>query len=591
MTWARTGSVFIVVFVVIITLTALAVLGDSGGVGTRVRAGDNAASYVYLDASVVEQDILPFGTVEYEIIVRNLGDSNITYTPPSPVSLTLPTDWSISFSPGSAIFIPGNMFEILIVNLTASSEAKANTIVDLEIIGTTSNPEAEIIPVTLTTSVRQIYATGLSTVDRLVLDSPLDTKNFDITIDNNGNGDDRVRLEITGIPSGLELSQNSQEFIINHGDSASLTITMYPSSILTAGEYKIGISLYRINDTGKTMVSSQDLWVEVRYYPDLTLSMGDIVLSKYVPYSGENVTVNITVHNIGDSDARNFSVSIFPVTRSGSQLQDIHDISIEFLGMNRSTTISIPWRADPPAVNKLQVILDPQDTIGELDEENNKAELHITIITESNPSSGDPNVGKYTIAQMAALGIVAILTGITIATGGFILTTDWGKFAMFKLLGPFYTRVKKDEVLNHEVRELVYDYVINHPGEHFRAILTKLELTNGTLVHHLKTLERQEFIKSERDGPFKRFYPTGRQFTEEVLEINGIQKKILDAVASNPGVTQKGLSNLLHTSQPTINYHVKALRGVRLLNIKRDGKNTRCFPGHSLNGWYRGGVS
>ena len=39
----------------------------------------------------------------------------------------------------------------------------------------------------------------------------------------------------------------------------------------------------------------------------------------------------------------------------------------------------------------------------------------------------------------------------------------------------------------------------------------------------------------------------------------------------------------------TINYHIKALRGVRLINIKRDGKNTRCFPGHSLNGWYRRG--
>ena len=115
-------------------------------------------------------------------------------------------------------------------------------------------------------------------------------------------------------------------------------------------------------------------------------------------------------------------------------------------------------------------------------------------------------------------------------------------------------RVKKEEVLNHEVRELVYDYVQSHPGEHFRAILTKLGLTNGTLIHHLQTLERQNFIKSERDGPFKRFYPTGRNLTEDVLEINGIQMKILDTVKDNPGITQKDLSRLLDTSPPTINY-------------------------------------
>jgi predicted transcriptional regulator len=343
-------------------------------------------------------------------------------------------------------------------------------------------------------------------------------------------------------------------------------------------------------DSKKELVSTRKLTVEIEYYPDLSISYGDIVLSRYSPYDGEDVTINITVHNIGDSDARDIDVIITPITRGGSKLNNIQH-KIDFLGLENSTELIIPWQAEPPAVNVLKVTIDPENAIGELDENNNEANLNIYIIPPP-PPPNDPtasNIFEFTMPQISIIIIAALMSGIAVAT---LVTTEYSKFTLFKLLLPFYTRVKKEEVLNHEVRELVYDYVQSHPGEHFRAILTKLGLTNGTLIHHLNTLERQNFIKSERDGPFKRFYPTGRQLTEDVLEINGIQMKILDAVNKNPGVTQKDLALLLQTSPPTINYHVKALHVVRLLNIKRDGKNTRCFPGESMNGWYRSsGVS
>jgi DNA-binding MarR family transcriptional regulator len=496
------------------------------------------------------------------------------------------------FNPAGEMNIAADSNEPLTVTLTAPSDALANTQIKLEIIGTTSQQDAKIIPAIITVNVQEHFDTTFDTIERMTLDSPLNPMSFDIEIRNDGNVDDRVELTITGIPSGLKLSQESHEFIIVTGKTESLTITMYPSSILTAGEYGLNISLYRITATGKSWVSSRNLWVDVVYFPDLYISTTNISLSKYVPYSGEDIIINVTVHNIGDSDAREATVSIFPTTRSGSQLQDIDDVVIDFIGINSSKTINVPWKATSPAVHRIVVILDDSEAIGELREDNNEAEIYITIIPPPpNDPDSTPDVEGYTIGQVGGIAVVGVLMGSLLAVAGFYASTENGKFALFNLFLPFYTRVKKEEVLNHEIRELVYDYVQSHPGEHFRAILTKLGLTNGTLIHHLQTLERQEFIKSERDGPFKRFYPSGRQFTEEVLEINGIQKKILDAVTTNPGLTQKELSNLLHTSPPTINYHVKALRGVRLINIKRDGKNTRCFPGHSLNGWYKGGVS
>lgn len=593
MSVVKPGKIFLILFLAFAILPVLAVLGEPCEDICVTRADENAENYVFLEIFEAEQEILPSESVDFLITVRNLGDTDLTYYPPQPSTFNLPTGWAIVFDPATEMYILADSYDSLTVTLSAPSDALANTLIELEITGTTSASDAQIISATITANVHEIYDTTFSTIDRLTLDSPLDPMSFEINVNNKGNIDDRVELQITGIPSGLKLSHESQEFIIVTGKTEAHTIIMYPSSILTAGEYELNISLYRITTAGKTWMSSQDLWVDVVYYPDLAIDEEDIELSKYVPYSGEDVLINITVHNNGDSDARNIIVSIIPVVRAGGQrLEDFEDVKIEFLAQNSSTTIQVPWCAEPPAVNRIQVIIDPDDSIGELNNKNNNATKYVAIIPPPIPPGGqNSDVGRYTIAQVGSIAVVGVLMGSLLAVAGFYATTENGKFALFNLFLPFYTRVKKEEVLNHEIRELVYDYVQSHPGEHFRAILTKLGLTNGTLIHHLQTLERQEFIKSERDGPFKRFYPTGRQFTEDVLEINGIQKKILDTVASNPGVNQKDLSNMLKTSPPTINYHVKALRGVRLINIKRDGKNTRCFPGQSLNGWYKGGVS
>jgi predicted transcriptional regulator len=580
--------IFAIIIITFISYSFICCLVIAGGQATNEEIGDNAETYIWLEVLNNDQEIQPSQKVTFEILAHNFGDEDLTYYPPNPSSISLPKDWVITFLPEAEISIPANMYHKLLVNLTAAADANANTIVEFTIYGSSSIQDAVIIPSELHTKVSQIYELQLSAPDKIAFSSPTDPKNFVISITNNGNGDDRVAIELNGIPNGLKLSAEAQEFIIGPISTEQLTITMFPSSELIAGEYDLILNLYRVKTIENELVSSQKIIVKTQYYPDLYISYGDIELSKYAPCSGEDVIINITIHNIGDSDARNFSVSITPVTRHGSKLGSITE-DINFLGMGDSKTIHIPWCADSPAINKLVVYSDSGNTIGELNESNNEAEYNIFIVSPHPPNVKDdePLIGEYTIIQVTAIAIIALLGGAAVTT---ILSTEYGKFALYKLAMPFYTRVKKEEVLNHEVRELVYDYVQTHPGEHFRSILTKLGLTNGTLIHHLNTLERQNFIKSERDGPFKRFYPTGRNLTEEVLEINGLQVKILDAVKSNPGLTQKDLARMLNTSAPTINYHVKALHMVRLLNLKRDGKNTRCFPGNSLNGWYRSGA-
>jgi predicted transcriptional regulator len=587
---AKIGIILIASILVIPLLVCAFFPNVAGAIApsnSRAEPEENASNYVYIDIADPEHIILPSETASYKTILRNLGDNNLTYYPPKIEEFNLPSGWVLGFSPNTGIFIPGNEYRIMYVNLTSPDNADADTVVELPVEGTTSIPDAEIITAELSIKVSRISDIQLSTVSKIIFGSPNEQENLEIAVKNNGNGDERVTLELTGIPEGLNLSSEAKEFIINPGITEFFTITMFPSSRLIAGEYELNISLYRVEGKLEEWVSSRKIVVEIQYYPDLEISWDDIVLSKYKPLRGEEVTINITVRNIGDSDAQNFTVSVIPKTKFGSLLESL-DIVIQILGFGKSTTISVPWKAEKPAVEFLYVKLDSEEKISEHDESNNEAELHISIIDPENIPENGNSVGEFSILQVSAVAVIALIAGASVAM---ILSTEYGKYTLYKMALPFYTRVKKEEVLNHEVRELVYDYVQSHPGEHFRAILTQLGLKNGTLIHHLQTLERQNFIKSERDGPFKRFYPTGRNLTEDVLELNGIQMKILDAVKTNPGITQKDLSMMLDTSPPTINYHVKALQLVRLLNLKRDGKTTRCYPGHSLNGWYSSGVA
>ena len=106
--------------ILFIFLTSLALISPasamSNNTDSRAESDENAGSYIYLDISQDSYEILPDSPVEFIIIVRNLGDVNLTYTPPAPSTLTLPQGWSIKFLPSSGLFIEANSFDYLTNN-------------------------------------------------------------------------------------------------------------------------------------------------------------------------------------------------------------------------------------------------------------------------------------------------------------------------------------------------------------------------------------------------------------------------------------------------------------------------------------------
>ena len=146
------------------------------------------------------------------------------------------------------------------------------------------------------------------------------------------------------------------------------------------------------------------------------------------------------------------------------------------------------------------------------------------------------------------------------------------KYASLFFPIPLYSRIKKDRVLENKTREDIYTFVSKNPGSNRLSIKTSLSLANGSTGHHLRTLEREGYIKSIKDGRFRKFFVSGTK----VSKISEMQNKIAKIIENNPGIMQIEIASKLKVSRQTVNYHVKYLADKGLVQVVTSGRKTTC---------------
>src|SRR5437867_3506095 len=175
--------------------------------------------------------------------------------------------------------------------------------------------------------------------------------------------------------------------------------------------------------------------------------------------------------------------------------------------------------------------------------------------------------------EAATVGLGALLTAA-------LLSTEFGRYGAFKaLIFPLYSRLKKEEVLDHFVRGQIYGYIVSHPGQHYNLMRQDLKVTNGTLSHHLRTLEMMGFVKSVRDGVFKRFYPIEMSVPQDRgVKLSDLQASILEMIRPGSGPTQADIAGRLAVTQQTVSYNLRTLSREGAIRMEKDGRNTRYYP-------------
>lgn len=202
--------------------------------------------------------------------------------------------------------------------------------------------------------------------------------------------------------------------------------------------------------------------------------------------------------------------------------------------------------------------------------------------SQNSKSPSPPNDEKIRRDSLSFTYLLAVLMAFSLAS--FIFGRKDGEFVFFKyLLFPLYTRIKKDRVLDNFTRGMIYGYIRAHPGAHYNEIKMKLNLNNGSVVYHLTVLEKQGLIKSEKIGQYRRFYPVGRCIEDTgAMELDDLQKEILDAINEKPGISQKDISKFVDVSIRGINYHIWLLKKGGYINIIKEGNIVRCYPTERL---------
>jgi hypothetical protein len=177
---------------------------------------------------------------------------------------------------------------------------------------------------------------------------------------------------------------------------------------------------------------------------------------------------------------------------------------------------------------------------------------------------------------------LAIATAATVGAGvaaGLAAVPGW-RAALKRLLHALaplalFTRLTKDDVLDHPRRAQLHDYVTQHPGQRVQDVRRALQLPNGVALHHLHVLSQAGLVRVHRLGGRRLLYPAGPRV--EPQYVSQTQRQILDVVATAPGATQRDLGRAVGLSERAVSYHVRALAGSGLIRVEPEGNRRRCF--------------
>ncbi len=146
-----------------------------------------------------------------------------------------------------------------------------------------------------------------------------------------------------------------------------------------------------------------------------------------------------------------------------------------------------------------------------------------------------------------------------------------------------YSRIEKDEILENEVRETLYELVQDDPGIHAHALSEEADVGWGTTVYHLRRLERNGFVTSEKKGRYRRFFPAAGYLARqrEVLSVlqNETTNDIARVILKEPGLNQKAICEELDISPSLANWHINRLMDADLVERERRGRTVHYTPG------------
>ena len=520
----------------------------------------------------------PGKIVNIPITAMNLGSGELTFKPR--LEVPLPPWMELQDPPSTYSLIGGQSSAEYQFTLSIAEDSPANTELLLDFSGDCRETYGKVFDTWVHIEVEQVYnlTAGIDTTSiHLELG---ETERVKLTLRNHGNGPEEIDIyPIWNSSFSVNLSDKS--VVLEPSKSVEVVIDLSMDDLDNAVPAEIILSvvslrsnyIFRINVTVENEI--------IEEFVDLTFEEEEPSISSKTSPSDPYLHINFTLKNLGNRDSGPFHINVEIKNKLGSISQILLNRREENLGPGDSIFFSIPFKPKN-ADSKVVVEVDGDLEVEESNEINN------ILIANIDPDSMEPEYGHIPTSRESSTMVPVYATGGGIVFLVLVISLLYGfgsetvRYSMLGTVVPLYSKLVREDILAHETRGRVYRFVKDNPGSHFRSILGELDLKNGTLTYHLSTLEKREFIVSEKDGPYRRFFPHGSRAKDKTF-IHGLKKEIYEFILLNPGMNQKDIGRMLKRTAPTINYHVNNLFNEGLVEIKRKGRETHCFAVNSQN--------
>jgi DNA-binding MarR family transcriptional regulator len=146
----------------------------------------------------------------------------------------------------------------------------------------------------------------------------------------------------------------------------------------------------------------------------------------------------------------------------------------------------------------------------------------------------------------------------------------------------FFSRLEKPRLLDHPVRQELVSIVENNPGIHFAEIARRLGAGNGNTEHHLRQLVAKNLLAEIETKGFRCYYVPGAIGAATARALPALKSRgaraVLRAIADRPGVNAQEVARAVGMSEPSVNYHLKRLKAVELIEITRNARSLVLRP-------------
>jgi DNA-binding transcriptional ArsR family regulator len=295
----------------------------------------------------------------------------------------------------------------------------------------------------------------------------------------------------------------------------------------------------------------------------------ELVVDWKVDTSAKNLTLMIDPYNevlesIEDNNLVNFHNPFFEETS-----EIVPDIKEESGEEEETTEEKVLKNDDPKEMEDGRTVFTGPEI--ERDGVENKGSPSLPIVVS--PAPEDPEALPPFVLPTASFIIGTSLLGFAL----FGLRNEAFKLKLLGLLIPLYSKIKKSKI-EKGIRHEILGYLKAKPGANYSELKRNLDLNDGSLVHHLRILEREEKIYSKKMGKYKLFYVSSYRRQASIRDyISPFQLRIVELILENPGIVPKKLSRILDRSQTDMSYHLSELSRNGLLEKRKKGRNIHYY--------------